>query len=283
MHELSDLKIWLPKCWFPPFQFQFTVAKGRESVGNLGLQTPGVSHLQDQGRLGFQGWLRVLLFDSVTKNTWEIMSKLVGACQDVLCLAGLYQLGGTTYSLGSHGHRVWLFWTVWNETKPNISQLLLPEETWRGSSQDYWVLMLIFTAVSSAEDKARWAAWASLTHSFLQPKTTLLFSPAFSEVQVPSPLLLPGPDLSPPWDIFRLLKWPKSIHFTLWYFLSKRNSWISSPQSQMNMRPRKDEAAGMQTWRGDHTNPLSSCKLLDWVSIFVRFTALGPSILLLPT
>lgn len=62
----------------------------------------GVSHLQDQGRLGFQSWLRVFLFDSVTKNTLEIMSKLVNACQDVPCLAGLYQLGGTTYSLGSH-------------------------------------------------------------------------------------------------------------------------------------------------------------------------------------
>lgn len=29
----------------------------------------GVSHLQDQGRLGSQRWLRVLSFDSVTKNT----------------------------------------------------------------------------------------------------------------------------------------------------------------------------------------------------------------------
>lgn len=60
-------------------------------------------------------------------------------------------------------------------------------------------------------------------------------------------------------------------------------SWISSPQSQMSARPGKDEAAGMQTWRGDHTSLSSSCKLLDWVSIFFRFTPLGPSVLLLPT
>lgn len=85
------------------------------------------------------------------------------------------------------------------------------------------------------------------------------------------------------WDTFRLLKWQKK--YSLYSLVPSVHpvSWISSPQSQMSMRPRKDEAAGMQTWRGDHTNPFSSCKLLDWVSIFVRVTPLGPSILLLPT
>lgn len=168
----------------------------QEEFEILAFRQPEVSHLQHQGKLGSQSWLRVSSFDSVTKNTWEIIRKLVGGCQGVPCLPGFYLTGMTTCSLGFHsteprrshwmGCGLWLCWSVWSETKNiNISQPVLLEETWKGGSQWYWVLILLFTARSCTELRARWADRASLTHSWLLPKRTVLPSQRHSHLVLP--------------------------------------------------------------------------------------------------